>query len=101
MLKEILWFISINLKVRLSILATVTRLGCVAIVAESQGGRKLVQRCDINAGTRINTLFRIKCKPSVSPTLSREIRVAVTERRQVTYYGMGYLPHLSIVWYSS
>lgn len=57
-------------------------------VPESQGGKRLVQRCDINAATRINALFRIKCKPSVSPMLSREIRVAVTERRQATYYGM-------------
>ena len=54
---------------------------------ESQGGKRLVQRCDINAGTRINTLFRIKCKPSVSPTLSRDLQVAVTERRQATYFG--------------
>ena len=59
---------------------------------ESQGGKRLVQRCDINAGARINTLFRIKCKPSVSPLLSREIRVAVTERRQATYYGMNRTP---------
>lgn len=59
----------------------------IATVLESQGGKRLVQRCDINAGTRINTLFRIKCKPSVSPTLSQELRVAVTERRQATYFG--------------
>jgi len=57
-------------------------------VPESQGGKHLVQRCDINAGAKINCLFRIKCKPSVSPLLSREIQVAVTERRHATYFGI-------------
>jgi len=58
------------------------------LVPESQGGKHLVQRCDINAGAQINCLFRIKCKPSVSPMLSREIQMAVTERRHVTYFGI-------------
>ncbi|XP_065913707.1 cleavage and polyadenylation specificity factor subunit 1-like [Dysidea avara] len=65
-------------------------------VPESQGGKHLVQRCDINTGARVNCLFRIKCKPSISPMLSREIQVAVTERRHATYFatldgGLGYV----------
>ena len=57
------------------------------LVPDSQGGKHLVQQCDINAGARVNCLFRIKCKPSISPMLSREIQVAVTERRHATYFG--------------
>ena len=55
---------------------------------ESLGGMRLIRHADIHIGSHINTMFRIRCKPSVSPgSTSHHISgMAINERRHVTFY---------------
>ncbi|XP_052818827.1 cleavage and polyadenylation specificity factor subunit 1-like isoform X2 [Mya arenaria] len=51
---------------------------------ESHGGTRLIRRADFNAGSHINTMFRVRCKltdPSTEKKLSGPV-----ERRHVTYF---------------
>lgn len=61
---------------------------------ESHGGTRLVRRADFNAGSHINTTFRIRCKLS-DPSTEKKI-TGPLEKRHVTYFAtldgsLGYL----------
>ena len=52
---------------------------------ESHGGTRLVRRADFNAGSHINTIFRIRCKLT-DPSIEKKI-TGPLEKRHVTYFG--------------
>ncbi|XP_052231440.1 cleavage and polyadenylation specificity factor subunit 1-like isoform X1 [Dreissena polymorpha] len=61
---------------------------------ESHGGTRLVRRADMNAGSHIHTMFRVRCKLS-DPSTEKKLSGPV-ERRHVTYFAtldgsIGYL----------
>ena len=52
---------------------------------ESHGGTRLLRRADMNVGSHIHTLFRVRCKLS-DPSTEKKLSGPV-ERRHVTYFG--------------
>jgi cleavage and polyadenylation specificity factor subunit 1 len=54
-------------------------------VRESHGGTRLLRRADFNAGSHINTMFRVRCKLS-DPSTEKKL-TGPLERRHVTYFG--------------
>ena len=57
----------------------------ISVARESHGGTRLVRRADFNAGSHINTTFRIRCKLS-DPSTEKKI-TGPLEKRHVTYFG--------------
>ncbi|XP_053401547.1 cleavage and polyadenylation specificity factor subunit 1-like [Mercenaria mercenaria] len=67
-------------------------------IRESHGGTRLLRRADFNAGSHINTMFRVRCKLS-DPSTEKKLTGPI-ERRHVTYFAsldgsLGYLLPIS------
>ncbi|XP_071959341.1 cleavage and polyadenylation specificity factor subunit 1-like [Antedon mediterranea] len=65
---------------------------------ESYGGTRLLRRCDINIGGRVNTFVRVRCKRQ--DPASDKLMSGPSERRHVTYFAtldgaMGFLVPVS------
>ena len=57
------------------------------LVPESNGGMYLTRRGDFNAGAKISTFLRIRCKSSAPLGAPREIKALMAEKRHVTFFG--------------
>ena len=55
---------------------------------DSNGGAFLTRQADFNAGTNINVFLRIRCKTSASLGASHEIKIALADKRQCTFFGV-------------
>jgi len=56
---------------------------------ESNGGMYLTRRGDFNAGAKISTFLRIRCKSSAPLGAPREIKALMAEKRHITFFGEG------------
>ena len=65
----------------------------IFVVRESHGGTRLLRRADFNAGSHINTMFRVRCKLS-DPSTEKKL-TGPLERRHVTYFGKYRLKFIS------
>lgn len=63
---------------------------CHPTARESHGGHRLVRKAEFNAGSHINTMFRMRCRLR-EPGTDRKMTGAV-EKRNITYFGKG-TPH--------
>ena len=55
---------------------------------ESHGGQRLIRKADFNAGSHINSMFRVRCK-LYDPSSDKRMTGA-PEKRHITYFGRFY-----------
>ena len=65
----------------------VTGVVLLLAVPESQGGMFLVRQGEFHAGTHINVFFRIRCKTSAGLGSSQEMKIALADKRHITFFG--------------
>ena len=58
------------------------------IARESHGGQRLIRKADFNAGSHINSMFRVRCK-LYDPSSDKRMTGA-PEKRHITYFGRFY-----------
>jgi cleavage and polyadenylation specificity factor subunit 1 len=63
---------------------------------ESSGGRYLIRQGDINVGSHVNAMFRLRCRSSAPLGSPHEMQVLMQDRRHTTYFAtldgsLGYL----------
>ena len=56
-------------------------------VPESNGGQYLIRLGEINVGSHINAMFRLRCRSSAPLGAPHEMQVLMQEKRHATYFG--------------
>lgn len=54
----------------------------------SNGGAYLVRCGDINVGSLVNIFVNIRCKTAAGLGASREMKIALADKRQCTFFGI-------------
>lgn len=62
----------------------------VHVAPESSGGRYLIRQGDINVGSHVNIMFRLRCNSSAPLGSPHEMQVLMQDRRHTTYFGRLY-----------
>ena len=57
------------------------------VVPESSGGRYLIRQGDINVGSHVNAIFRLRCRSCAPLGASHEMQVLMQDKRHTTYFG--------------
>lgn len=60
---------------------------CFLTDPESNGGSFLIRRGDFNIGSLANVFLRVRCKTSAGLGASREMKIALADKRQCTFIG--------------
>lgn len=60
----------------------------LCVVPESNGGRYLIRQGDINMGSHVNTMFRLRCRSSAPLGTPHEMQVLMQDKRHATYFGI-------------
>lgn len=71
-------------------------LSILHLVPESSGGRYLIRQGDINIGSHVNTIFRLRCRSSAPLGSPHEMQVLMQDKRHTTYFGM-FCAHCAIM----
>ena len=65
-------------------------------VPESSGGRYLIRQGDINIGSHVNTIFRLRCRSSAPLGSPHEMQDLMQDPRHTTYFGI--FVHTVLLW---